>query len=94
MNIPVRSQSLYVIHRKSSDSASGDTPGYTDFDQVIENEFGIINEIGGLFAQSSEPSSLEAQGSDQLNIFSPQSVQLNFRKKLFAKPKKKIRKAP
>jgi hypothetical protein len=92
MNIPVRSQSLHGIHTQSSDSGSGDTPGYSNFDQVIENEFGIVNGIGGLFEHSRDPLSVEAQGSDQLNISSPQSVQPNFRKNLLAKPKKKIRK--
>jgi hypothetical protein len=57
MNPPVQSQSLHVIDTESSGGGPSETPQYSDFDQIIENEFGIINGIGALFAQSSDPSS-------------------------------------
>jgi hypothetical protein len=67
MNTIVRSKSHHGVIRKSTSGGQEKAPQYSDFDNVIGKEFGIINDIEILFSESSEETSQGAQKLDQPN---------------------------
>ena len=45
MIIPLPSKSLHGVVKESPDKGSETAPQFSDFDKVIEKEFGIINDL-------------------------------------------------
>ena len=87
----VQSKSAQGTQPKPPPADSDETVQYWDFDRVIEKNFGIINDVGILFSQSSDQMSLDAEESDPLP--KAKSAPDNFQRLLPAAAKKKIRKA-
>jgi hypothetical protein len=65
MKIPVQSKSLQAFQTESSGGGSQKGPQYSDFEEVIQKDFGIIKNIGVLLSQTSEPKSSSAQEFDE-----------------------------
>jgi hypothetical protein len=91
MNIsPLETKSAYGIESKTSGSRSEKGLDYSDFDGVIQEKFGIINDIGILFSDCSEEKSLEAGDlKPSPRAMFAQSVQDRL---MLGRPKKKIQK--
>jgi hypothetical protein len=67
MKIPVKSKSLNAFQTESFGVGSQNGPWYSDFGKVIQNEFGIVKNIGVLLSQTSGPTSSSAQEFDEPN---------------------------
>ena len=72
---------------------SPETLQYSDFDKVLEKDFGILNDIGLLFSATDDDNSIFAEESDpQPKVSSPQTAPLNEDRLLPTSPQKKITK--
>jgi hypothetical protein len=87
----VQSKSVQGAQTKPPARDSDETIQYSDFDRLIQKDFGIINDVGILFSQSSDQISLDAEESDPLPM--AKSAPDYFQRVLPAAAKKKIRKA-
>jgi hypothetical protein len=67
MKIPVQSKSLHAFQTESSGGGSEKGPQYSDFGEVIQQDFGIIKNIGVLLSQTNDPISSSAQEFDEPN---------------------------
>ena len=67
MKISVQSRLLHAGQIESSSGGSQEGLQYSDFENVIQKEFGIINNIGVLLSQTSGPTSSSAQEFDEPN---------------------------
>ena len=92
MNIPVQSKILEAVKTELSGGGSQEGLQYSDFAKVIQKEFGIINNIGVLLSQTSDPTSSSAQELHGPNAYLARTVQPRVRKHLLLGSKKKIRK--
>ena len=92
MNIPVQSKLPQALQTESSGGRSQKGLQYSDFAKVIQKEFGIINNIGVLLSQTSDPTSSSAQELHGPNAYLARTVQPRVRKHLLFGSKKKIRK--
>jgi hypothetical protein len=67
MKIPGKSKSLHKVETDSSGGGPQKDPQYSDFEEVMQNQFGIITNIGVLLSQTSAPTSSSAQEFDRPN---------------------------
>lgn len=87
---PSQTKSVYELEKNTSGSSSEKGLDYSDFDGVIQKKFGIINDIGILFSDSTEQLNSEAGDLDPpVRPIIAQSVQDRL---MLGRPKKKIRK--
>jgi hypothetical protein len=70
---------------------SDETPQYSDFDKVIQKDFGIFNDIHLLFSTTNDDNSIFAEESDPLpKASSPQTAPFKVDRLLPTSPPKKI----
>lgn len=94
MIAPGQSKSVQGVQTKPPHGDSDQALEYSDFDRVIQEEFGIINEVAILFSQSSDQTILDDKESDPLPLAESAPTALHiFQRLLPAAAKKKIRKA-
>jgi hypothetical protein len=89
-----QSKSVQRVQTMPPHGDSDQTLQYSDFDRVIQQDFGIIKDVAILFSQSSHQTILDDQESDPLlNAKSALTAPHKFQRLLPAAAKKKIRKA-
>jgi hypothetical protein len=92
MKIQVQSKLPHAVQTELTGGGCQGCPQYSDFGKTIKKKFGIINKIGGLLSQTSDPTSSSAQELDRPNAQQAQTVQPRVHKHLPCASKKKMRK--